>query len=167
MELNSQLEPSFMEMDTLDTDVESTSGYEELYNCVYYDYNSLDTSAALEYCINNPSSLLKVNVPAGISVESLAYKLYSDKNYWDLIMILNNKEMLNDMPKTNDLIEIEVEELVNNYFKDYQGNKSDELIEAYTKQLLENKTTENTESQSFIILNPSYQKQFLRSVKYT
>lgn len=164
--LNSQLSNSFVEYDYLDTGVEPISGYEELYNKVYRDYQSFSIDAVLEFCIAYPESLLKVSVPPGMSIEGLAQKLYSDKDYWDLLMVLNNKELLYDLPKSNDLVAIEVEELVEKYFEDYQGPVADGLIEAYKENLLENKTKENLEKQTFIVLNPNYKKQFLRIVKY-
>lgn len=167
MQLNNQLSNSFVTMEYADSDIEPTSGYEELYNTAYRDYQSLNISDVDEFCNANPNALIKVNVQPGMPPELIANKLYGDKNYWDLLMVLNDREALDGLPKSNDLLEAEVDSLVKEYFANYQGNASDELIEAYKSALLERKQEENTAKQTFIALNPQYKKQFLRSVKYS
>lgn len=168
--LNNQLSNSFVEMEYGDSGVEPIPGYEELYNTAYRDYQTLNVNAVLQFVKNYPQSVLKVNVPPEVKIETLSQKLYSDKDYWDLILVLNNKEFLYDMPKSNDIISIEVDDLVKNYFynseKPYQGNIPEGLTEAYSNALMETKTQENNDNQTFIVLNPNYKKQFLRAVKY-
>lgn len=168
--LSNQLSNSFVEMEYADSNVEPTPGYEELYNAAYRDYQTLNVNAVLQFVKNYPQSVLKVNVPPEVKIETLSQKLYEDKDYWDLILVLNNKEFLYDMPKSNDIISIEVDDLVKNYFqnsdKPYQGNIPDGLIDAYSNALMESKTQENNDNQTFIVLNPNYKKQFLRAVKY-
>ena len=167
MQLNNQLSNSFVEMEYADSELEPTGGLEALYNTVYRDYQTLDISAAGEFFDANPNALLKVNVQPGMAPELIAKKLYGDKDYWDLLMVLNNREALGGLPKGNDLLEAEVDDLVQEYFSNYQGNASDELIEAYKSALLERKQEENIAKQTFTALNPQYKKQFLRSVKYS
>lgn len=154
-------------MEYADSEIEPTDGLEALYNTAYRDYQTLDISDVEEFCDANPDALIKVNVQAGMLPELIANKLYSDKDYWDLLMILNNRECLIGVPKSNDIVEIEVDDLVDAYFKNYQGNVSDEMKDAYREALLERKHEENTEKQVFVALNPKYKKQFLRSVKYS
>lgn len=167
MQLNNQLSNSFVTMEYADSDIEPTAGYEELYNTAYRDYQTLNISDVEDFCNANPNALLNVNVQPGMSPELIANKLYNDKDYWDLLMVLNNREALDGLPKSNDLLEAEVEALVNEYFANYQGNASDELIAAYKSALLARKQLENEAKQTFVALNPQYKKQFLRSVKYS
>lgn len=165
--LNNQLEPSFLEVTYVDSEVENISGYENLYNTSYVDYREIDTSAVLNYKESNPSSFIKVNVPPDIKAENIAYKMYKDKSYWDILMMSGNKEMMVDMPKTNELLEEWVDAKVTNYFKNYQGNAPDEFKEAYRAALLERETETNLENQIFETLAPTAQREFLRSTKYS
>lgn len=167
MQLNNQLSNSFVSMGYADSEIEPTSGFEALYNTAYRDYQTLDISAVDEFCNANPNALMKVNVQPGMQPELIAKKLYGDKDYWDLLMVLNNRECLDGLPKDNDTLQAEVDNLADEYFKNYQGNADDELINAYKEALLERKSAENTAKQVFVCLNPQYKKQFLRSVKYS
>ena len=171
MTLNSQLETSFVSSEYLDSECDYEAGLEALTNAAYRDYQSVNIQDVLDFCNKNPQSLVKVNVPPGISIEGVSQKLYNDKNYWDIIMILNNRELLTGMPKDTDILEYEIDTLVKDYFQDadkpYQGNIPDGLSDAYTENLRERKIEENVQNQTFIALNPSYIKEFLRVVKYS
>lgn len=157
-------------MEYAESTEEPIDGYKELYNTVYRDYQSLNIDSVINFYKSYPEAFIKVNAAPGISPEMLAKKLYNDTSYWDLILIINNKNYFTDLPRENDLVTVEVEELVKSYFlnskKPYQGEIPEGLIEAYTEHLNELKQEENIKKQSFIVLNPNYKKQFLRSVKY-
>jgi hypothetical protein len=44
------------------------------------------------------------NVPTNIKIEQLAYDYYSDVNYWDVILVLNNMSTYLQLPQSNDII---------------------------------------------------------------
>lgn len=150
-------------------------------NEVYvYDFNSLNFDDVLNFVSNNPDSLEYINVDTNHKIENVSQKLYEDKNYFDLIMLLNNRDMISGMPKTTDAIAKEAEDETYSYFKNYEGNiptwteidketgKEVEktLIDLYKDKLIEKKTEEDLENQKFIVLKPSYKKQFLRTTRY-
>ena len=68
-----------------------------------------------------------------IKIENIAYKLYNDPKYYDILMLLNQRDMLFDMVYTFDTIKDIVEEETNNYFNEYQGKTSAEFLESYKK----------------------------------
>lgn len=170
--LTEQMEASFLSMELLETDDYLDSNLEEnlsLLNSVVYDYRSINLDEVESFLSSN-SVTKKINVFPNHKIEKIANDQYSDKNYWDLILLLNNREMITEMPKNSDLLQETVETEVSEYFanpnRKYQGNAPSELIEAYKEALLEKRTEENLEKQLFEILDPNYKKQFLRSVKY-
>lgn len=172
MVLKSQMDTSCIQMELLNVSelLEKTQENIDLQDKVVYDYKSLNTDDMLKFIDENPDSLEIINLDSSYNIETLANKKYSDINFFDLILILNNRQMLLDMPKNNDLLEEEVETLTQNYFSNpetpYQGKTSKDLIDAYKENLLEKKIEENVEKQYFTILKPGYKKQFLRSTKY-
>lgn len=166
-ELNSQMESSIIEAVYADSDIENAPGYEELWNTSYVDYRELNISATQDYKETTPSAFIKVNIPPDIKAENIAYKMYSDKNYWDVLLLTTRREMMTDMPKTNEMLEEWVNAKVTNYFSNYKGNAPQEFKDAYREALLEKETETNIENQIFETLDPNAQREFLRSTKYS
>lgn len=172
MELKSQMDTSCIQMELLDVKdfIEYTQENLDLQDKVCYDYKSLNTDDITNFINENPQALEIINLDSAYNIETLAMKKYNDINFFDLILLLNNRNMVLDMPKNNDLLEEEINTLTQNYFSNpespYQGNASQELISAYKENLLEKKTEENVKKQYFTILKPEYKKQFLRTTKY-
>lgn len=172
MKLKSQMDTSCIQMELLNVKdfVEYSQENIDFQDKVCYDYKSLNTDDIMNFINENPQALEIINLDSEYNIETLAKKKYNDINFFDLILILNNREMVLGMPKNNDLLEEEVETLTQNYFSNpeapYQGNSTQELVEAYKNSLLEKKIEENVERQYFTILKPEYKKQFLRTTKY-
>lgn len=174
--LNEQMEASIMSMSLMKS--EDFTDSSEFKNTVVYNFRTLDFSDLTDFLSSNPEAFEYVNVDANHKIETVAQRRYSDKNYWDLLLLLNDKNMIEDMPKTNDLLIDEINEKVENYFKNYQGNIVSHTVEEdgkfvqktikdfYKEYLLEKADSKNLERQKFLALKPEYKKQFLRTVKY-
>lgn len=179
--MNTQMEASFLSMELFEPNEIVETQESNLKNCAVFDYRSLDYSELASFLSENPEAFETINVDPNYKIENVAYSQYNDKNYWDLLMLLNSRNMIEDMPKNQDLLVEEVNEIADSYFKNYQGNTPEHetgeydennqaikktIKDAYIEYLLEKKTQENYEKQKFYALKSGYKKQFLRTVKY-
>ncbi|MGI7717451.1 hypothetical protein ACNGMK_09425 [Campylobacter coli] len=136
--------------------------------CNVRDYRSMDYSAITKYI--NDSNTINVKINANDFIESVSNRLYNDPNLWDLLMLINNKDALNDMPYDNDRIADMADELIANYFnnpeKPYQGNVTKQLITEYREYLIDLLTQKNYQNMIIKALDPTYLGDFLRLFKY-
>ncbi|UZV40453.1 hypothetical protein vBCjeMWX1_0028 [Campylobacter phage vB_CjeM_WX1] len=136
--------------------------------CNVRDYRSMDYSAITKYI--NDSNTINVKINANDFIESVSNRLYNDPNLWDLLMLINNKDALNDMPYDNDRIADMADELIANYFnnpeKPYQGNITEQLITEYREYLIDLLTQKNYQNMIIKALDPTYLGDFLRLFKY-
>ncbi|CBJ93996.1 hypothetical phage protein [Campylobacter phage CP220] len=136
--------------------------------CNVRDYRSMDYSAITKYI--NDSNTINVKINANDFIESVSNRLYNDPNLWDLLMLINNKDALSDMPYDNDRIADMADELIANYFnnpeKPYQGNVTEQLITEYREYLIDLLTQKNYQNMIIKALDPVYLGDFLRLFKY-
>lgn len=138
----------------------------EVYNV--RDYRSVDYSPISKYI--NDSNTINVKINANDFIESVSNRLYNDPNLWDLLMLINNKDALSDMPYDNDRIADMADELIADYFnnpeKPYQGNVTEQLITEYREYLIDLLTQKNYQNMIIKALDPTYLGDFLRLFKY-
>ncbi|CCH63578.1 hypothetical protein F379_169 [Campylobacter phage F379] len=136
--------------------------------CNVRDYRSMDYSTITKYI--NDSNTINVKINANDFIESVSNRLYNDPNLWDLLMLINNKDALSDMPYDNDRIADMADELIANYFnnpeKPYQGNVTEQLITEYREYLIDLLTQKNYQNMIIKALDPAYLGDFLRLFKY-
>ncbi|EKN8003863.1 hypothetical protein PYY25_001896 [Campylobacter coli] len=136
--------------------------------CNVRDYRSVDYSSITKYI--NDSNTINVKINANDFIESVSNRLYNDPNLWDLLMLINNKDALSDMPYDNDRIADMADELIANYFnnpeKPYQGNVTEQLITEYREYLIDLLTQKNYQNMIIKALDPTYLGDFLRLFKY-
>lgn len=136
--------------------------------CNVRDYRSVDYSSITKYI--NDSNTINVKINANDFIESVSNRLYNDPNLWDLLMLINNKDALSDMPYDNDRIADMADELIANYFnnpeKPYQGNITEQLITEYREYLIDLLTQKNYQNMIIKALDPTYLGDFLRLFKY-
>ncbi|HEH4511803.1 TPA: hypothetical protein SG275_001765 [Campylobacter coli] len=136
--------------------------------CNVRDYRSVDYSAITKYI--NDSNTINVKINTNDFIESVSNRLYNDPNLWDLLMLINNKDALSDMPYDNDRIADMADELIANYFnnpeKPYQGNVTKQLITEYREYLIDLLTQKNYQNMIIKALDPTYLGDFLRLFKY-
>lgn len=136
--------------------------------CNVRDYRSMDYSTITKYI--NDSNTINVKINANDFIESVSNRLYNDPNLWDLLMLINNKDALSDMPYDNDRIADMADELIANYFnnpeKPYQGNITEQLITEYREYLIDLLTQKNYQNMIIKALDPTYLGDFLRLFKY-
>ncbi|MGI7118773.1 hypothetical protein ACNGEM_09290 [Campylobacter coli] len=145
---------------------EANKNEAEIYNV--RDYRSMDYSLITKYV--NEANTINVKINANDFIESVSNRLYNDPNLWDLLMLINNKDALSDMPYDNDRIADMADELIANYFnnpkKPYQGNITEQLINEYREYLIDLLTQKNYQNMIIKALDPAYLGDFLRLFKY-
>lgn len=136
--------------------------------CNVRDYRSVDYSSITNFV--NESNTINVKINANDFIESVSNRLYNDPNLWDLLMLINNKDALSDMPYDNDRIADMADELIMNYFnnpeKPYQGNITEQLLSEYREYLIDLLTQKNYQNMIIKALDPTYLGDFLRYFKY-
>lgn len=146
--------------------LEANKSEAEVYNV--RDYRSVDYSLITKFI--NESNIINVKINANDFMESVSNRLYNDPNLWDLLMLINNKDALSDMPYDNDRIADMADELIMNYFnnpeKPYQGNITEQLLTEYREYLIDLLTQKNYQNMIIKALDPVYLGDFLRLFKY-
>ena len=136
--------------------------------CNVRDYRSVDYNSITNFI--NESNIINVKINANDFMESVSNRLYNDPNLWDLLMLINNKDALSDMPYDNDRIADMADELIMNYFnnpeKPYQGNITEQLLTEYREYLIDLLTQKNYQNMVIKALDPVYLGDFLRLFKY-
>lgn len=136
--------------------------------CNVRDYRSVDYNSITKFI--NESNIINVKINANDFMESVSNRLYNDPNLWDLLMLINNKDALSDMPYDNDRIADMADELIANYFnnpeKPYQGNITEQLLTEYREYLIDLLTQKNYQNMVIKALDPVYLGDFLRLFKY-
>ena len=95
------------------------------------DYKTLNLDS-LRDLLNNKSYLKYIELKYNDLIENVSYKYYKNSAYWDLLLVMNNRDALFDMVYNFDTVVDIVDEITENYFrKDYQGKVSEQFIEWY------------------------------------
>ena len=92
--------------------------------------------------------------------------MYNDPKYYDILMLLNQRDMLFDMVYTFDTIKDIVEEETNNYFNEYQGKTSAEFLESYKKYKLEEYEKNNEKLNTLLVLKKDVLPEIIRNYIY-
>lgn len=129
------------------------------------DYFSLELDN-IRSLYHNPSLLEYIKLQFNDLIENIAYKLYNDPKYYDILMLLNQRDMLFDMVYTFDTIKDIVEEETNNYFNDYQGKTSPEFLQSYKKYKLEEYEKNNEKLNTLLVLKKDVLPEIIRNYIY-
>lgn len=161
MKINSQLSGFLNNLETLEIKTN------EIDTFIVRDYKALpkkiDKNIKNEYLENYK---LKENE----YFENASHNVYYDKDLWDLIAIINDRNVLTDRVFSSDVTNEIAEKLTNNYFYNfdcpYQGNATNELREEYKNYLLDKLNTKNLKNAIIKIIKPEYLAEYLRNTKY-
>lgn len=136
--------------------------------CNVTDYRSFDIHSYDSFF--NESNTEKIKINENDFIEAVAYDYYSDVNMWDLVLIMNNRDAITDMPYDSDLVVEIAEEIVSNYFYNpsspYQGTITNDLVNAYRNYIVQYLTEKNMDLMSLRVLKNEYLGDFLRTFKY-
>ena len=118
------------------------------------DYNSISTTKIKSYLNSLDSSYyvyLKIDV--GAKIEKVLYDYYKNTDYCDLIMLMNNREMIYDMPYSYDIILEAIENDIDRYRSKVFRNNFDKLSDRAYMDLEESLTNKyNNDSTRFLYI---------------
>ena len=130
------------------------------------DYKTLDLDS-LRDLLNNKSYLKYIELKYNDLIENVSYKYYKNSAYWDLLLVMNNRDALFDMVYNFDTVVDIVDEITENYFqKDYQGKVSDQFIEWYKENKKIKISNLNENNIILFILKDEILSEVIRNIKY-
>lgn len=130
------------------------------------DYKTLDLDS-LRDLLNNKSYLKYIELKYNDLIENVSYKYYKNSAYWDLLLVMNNRDALFDMVYNFDTVVDIVDEITENYFrKDYQGKVSEELILWYKENKKIKISNLNENNVILFILKDEILSEVIRNIKY-
>lgn len=130
------------------------------------DYKTLDLNS-LRDLLNNKSYLKYIELKYNDLIENVSYKYYKNSAYWDLLLVMNNRDALFDMVYNFDTVVDIVDEITENYFrKDYQGKVSEQFIEWYKENKKIKISNLNENNVILFILKDEILSEVIRNIKY-
>lgn len=130
------------------------------------DYKTLDLNS-LRDLLNNKSYLKYIELKYNDLIENVSYKYYKNSAYWDLLLVMNNRDALFDMVYNFDTVVDIVDEITENYFrKDYQGKVSEEFILWYKENKKIKISNLNENNVILFILKDEILSEVIRNIKY-
>lgn len=127
------------------------------------DYLSKDITELLDYIDTFSSDYFSwYQLQNNDSIERVAQDIYGNADYWDILLLVNRKNPLVDMPYHFDAVYNNAEATVQDYSDDIYGTIPDNvqaiMLEAYTKELSE----KNESFRIMRIITPSKMSSFLQ-----
>lgn len=129
------------------------------------DYFTFDLKKVLQYvdtCTENYFDWYQIQDDD--KLERISLELYGDPDYWDILLIINGKDALFDMPYSFDTVSKLGEELANRYashisnFLDLPQSHVDYMATIYEEKY----RRENENNRLLRIVKPSYMQEFIQ-----
>lgn len=100
-------------------------------------------------------------------IERISYELYGTTDYWDLLLLINDRNALDGMTYDFETCSSAVESYINKYEfeiysnKDFSTQRRDELIQEFDEKY----KLRNEVNRYLFIVNPSKMQDFLKIIK--
>lgn len=110
----------------------------------YYDFNKILKIQKVISKINAREYIGTTTVKNNTTLEKLSYDIYGTTDYWDLLLVLNDRNPLFDMPFDYDVVYNSVENYINQYELKFLGRKMTEREkERFRAEYMEKLSREN------------------------
>lgn len=106
-----------------------------------------------------------IKLNEGSLIESALYDYYGDENLYDLIMFINQRDMLFDMPYSYDVILNAIDRSISEYEYRVFGNFKKELSEKSNKRLREKLDADYTEKNQKFLYLKVIKREYINEVK--
>lgn len=106
-----------------------------------------------------------IKLNEGSLIESALYDYYGDENLYDLIMFINQRDMLFDMPYSYDVILNAIDRSMSEYEYRVFGNFKKELSEKSNKRLREKLDADYTEKNQKFLYLKVIKREYINEVK--
>ena len=130
------------------------------------NYKSLNILKIKQFIKDCPSEWFAyVKVLNNTNVEKLAYDIYGSADFWDLLVLINDRSPLFEMPYDFDVIERMTEKMVSNYEKYVYKKPLPEEAKERLRNKLASKISDNNENLRIIkYIKPTYVYEFLNEL---
>ncbi len=99
-------------------------------------------------------------------IESVSFNLYNDEKYWDLLLIINNRDPLFGMAYSFDNIRQASIDKVQKYVDNtLRHGLSTERFNALTEEVFVEKYVENELNRTLIVIRPEMMQDFIRILR--
>ena len=127
------------------------------------DYRSLNINPILKTDFTDYT--LNQNVPQNMLVENISFNIYNNPKFFDILLLINNRDMLFDMSYDYDTLIDLANEITTNYFSDYIGSMPEELFDLFRDNVLEYLNEKNTEFSNFRIVPKNRINDFQKTLE--
>jgi len=99
------------------------------------------------------------------TIEQISYILYGTPNYWDLLLIINDKNPLFDMSYDFNILQQVAINSVNKYLLNYSGKYKSNTVERLTSLLTYEQEAKNEQNRQIKVIKPNMLNSFLNALK--
>lgn len=143
----------------------------EIGNFKIKNYNSFMLSEIRNYLDSlDDNYYTYIKITDNVLIEKVIFDYYDTENYYDLILFINNREMLYDMPYSYDVILNNIDKDINAYEYKVFGTLKNELSEKSKSRLVEKLNSEYIENNKKLlyikIIKKQYINEILRKITY-
>lgn len=143
----------------------------EIGNFKIKNYNSFMLSEIRNYLDSlDDNYYTYIKITDNVLIEKVIFDYYDTENYYDLILFINNREMLYDMPYSYDIILNNIDKDINAYEYKVFGTLKNELSEKSKSRLVEKLNSEYIENNKKLlyikIIKKQYINEILRKISY-
>lgn len=123
------------------------------------DYTSIDLTEIAEYLASLPKEwIMTVKLNEGAKIETVCKSLYGSTNYIDIILFLNQREQIFDMPMVFDVIEEQTSRTVELYFMNFNSDLSfidTNEFKNLKEQVLNDLSNQNLKNRYLTVISPT------------
>lgn len=135
-----------------------------------YDYNSINFNEIKDYLNSLDKNVFEyIKIYDGSKIEKVCYDYYNTADYYDLILFLNNRDMIFDMPYDNDVTVNMSEDMIKDFEFRMFKNSKDEIEFSRRNALkskVENDLTEKNMKLCYIkVIKNDYLNEVKRNIK--
>jgi len=129
------------------------------------DYTSKKYRKILEIPeLNNTDYIEYIELIDDQKIEQISYTLYGTPDYWDLLVLINDRDPLFDMSYNFDIQEAIAEDIVQKYLSDYSGIYKGNTYTRMKEYVMYKIDKETEENRTLKIIKPSRIQEILKLI---
>lgn len=100
-------------------------------------------------------------------IERISYSLYKTTDYWDLLLLLNGRESLSDMPYDYETYTNTIDQFIDEYNSNYYSNYplNDTKLSDLKTEFYEKERHLNESFRYMLVIKPEKLQEFLKLIK--
>jgi len=138
------------------------------YNYKIKNFNSIDLTEIKEYLLGLPEIYFTyLKVVEGTKIEKVLWDYYLEEDLYDLILLLNNREMIFDMPYSYDVVSSKVDTQLLDYEFKVFGNTIGELSPQARERLRKKLDDQYSENNNKFVYLKAIKRTYINTVRRT